>query len=148
MWPIKSNSTVLVSIRAEEMKKRKGKKHSTLVGGPRKSIRRAPYTKNAVLDPVVRSIYCKHLGFKFQNMYLTSRKLIGERGCDNPYNQQALGFGSWWKKDLARVSGGGMPGTANMNGRLIIAYIFWRCLGRNAETHWSFTDVGCAEVSV
>lgn len=107
--------------------------------GIRKKITRQPYTKFANFDPVLTSGYCQHLSFKWKNLFL---KMGDGR---NPYKGRAMGFNKWWRQDLARVSGQGMPGTATLNGKLIIAYIGWRCLS-SCGKHFSFTDIGCAEV--
>lgn len=106
------------------------------------------HIKLADFKEVLGSNYVKHLHYKFENKILKDTQQ-GGKGEANPYNDQAMGFKKWWGKDLGRDGGGGMPGTADMNSKLILAYIFRKCCGQNDPNkyHWSFTDIGCAEVS-
>ena len=124
------------------MPKRRRRQQGNPSGIKRKEITRQPYTKFANFDPVLTSGYCQHLSFKWKNLFL---KMGGDER--NPYKDRAMGFNKWWRQDLARVSGNGMPGTATLNGKLIIAYIGWRCLS-SCGKHFAFTDIGCAEVII
>lgn len=102
------------------------------------------YEKFADFSPVLTSGFTVHLKSKFRGTFLLEKKRKGV--STNPYNSKALGFGKWWKLDMGRDGGGGHPGTADMNSKLIVAFIARKCTPWNC--HWSFTDVGCAEVSV
>ena len=103
--------------------------------------KRQKYTKMADFAPVLTSGFCIHLKSKFTGIFQRKK---GEHST-NPYNSRALDFRVLWNQDLGRDSGGGHPGTTDMDSKLIVAFIARKCTPQSC--HWSFTDVGCAQVS-